>query len=48
MMKTEVCRLCGASFVKEYKNQQYCDDCIRNKFQKIQGQLLNKKLKNEK
>jgi hypothetical protein len=24
-----ICRLCGASFTKEYDEQKYCDDCLR-------------------
>lgn len=27
--KTKICHYCGASFVPEYKNQTYCNECTK-------------------
>ena len=52
-LKTKICRLCGASFVPNYKNQQYCNECykIHTRHSKINSKhsfMCRKSKKNEK
>ena len=37
LQKAKICRLCGASFVVEFKNQMYCMDCLSHVDLKMKG-----------
>ena len=49
-MKSETCKLCGASFVKNYKEQQYCNECLSKYPSKtrisIEEDIMRRKFKN--
>ena len=46
ILNTKVCRLCNASFVVEFRGQEYCKECLNPNLVTTPKQLeLNKKLK---
>jgi len=46
-MKNKNCSLCGAiSFVSVYKNQPYCDDCMKGR--SVEDEVVSRKFNNGK
>lgn len=44
MLKTENCRLCGATFVPFSEKQKYCNKCMIN-FESVEDKIIKKKFK---